>query len=357
MVPVHLFMSCFITDVPIQAANYYGDEVAPPDKLSQLLTTIHSMRNLTFKSSFFFIELDEGFNQGANLVSSGVRTWFPHHQQFRSKRLYTFESWRLALNEIEDEGWVLLMNNHDHPFIHQNTLEWERFLDELDSSPANFAHVSHWPEVLGWRRMTLNKSFSRGVRLGFYDTETIGTVLVRSSYLKSLFQRDFTGGLPFVRPDNPFGPNLEFERQFIPVPRVEFFRHLDGYGHVGIDLPMASALRNEVICGTDSWAIRPWLYTADCLSDPKDLVAVPDFYTVNHKRSETTMNQLVGLLYLATAHRVRFKIFANLVKDVPGRPLRKFGAIIRILAFNNFWRSLRKPFEFKNLIKFLKGQG
>lgn len=355
MVPVHLLMSCFITDVPIQGPAYYGAADSQPDKLAQLLTTVHSLRELRFESSSIYLELDEGFEARATLVGQAVSRWMPDKAYYSKKRLSQFSQWQSALGRIEDSGWILLMNNHDHPFVSQYVAEWEAFLEELDNSDANFAYVSHWPEAMGWRRLKVSKWATSGLALGFFDSETIGTVLVRTAYLKSLFERDFTEGKPFVRPDNPFGPNLTFERQFIPVPKVEFFRHLDGYGHVGLNLRMASTLRNQVVLSGMKWAIDPWRYASDLDDENADLVSSVRHYSAPGVGSNALeLMSLTGLLYLATSSRVRFRVLANLVASSQGSLLTKFVACVRMLSFEHFWQSLLAPYRWTNLVSLTK---
>lgn len=350
MVPVHLLMSCFITDVPIQSTDYYGTPSSQPDKLAQLLTTIHSLRELRFQSSSVYVELDQGFEGQYSHVDRAVSTWLPESTYYSKSRLAQFGEWQAALGRLEDSGWILLMNNHDHPFVSEYVDEWEAFLEELDSSTVNLAHISHWPEVMGWRRMKVNQDVQSGLSLGFIDDETIGTVLVRTAFLKHLFETDFTEGKRFVRPDNPFGPNLKFEKQFIPVPKVEFFRHLDGYGHVGLNLRMASALRNQIVISGGEWKLDPWRYAADVRDKRADLVASARYYATPKAGAKTDdLNVLTGSLYMAVGSRVRFKLLANLVSSARVSALTKLVACARLLTFKHFWVSLVAPYRLKNV--------
>jgi hypothetical protein len=110
------------------------------------------------------------------------------------------------------------MKNHDHALVCRQISEWNGFLRIIDETELEIAHVSHWPESLGWNFIQKNLSQSKSLDLGFFNSNAIGTVLIARNMLRGPFVSDFTDGKPFVRPDNPFGPWLKFDNGCTPVP-------------------------------------------------------------------------------------------------------------------------------------------
>ena len=62
-----------------------------------------------------------------------------------------------------------------------------------------------------------------------------GPIVLRSEQFQKFWKQDFTGGQSFAGLENALGKSLRLRRAFYVVPRRELFRHLDSYGHIGIN--------------------------------------------------------------------------------------------------------------------------
>jgi hypothetical protein len=345
MASVHLLYSCFITNAPIQAPNYYELE-HQPDKVQQLLTSLFTLKRLKFESIAIHISLDAPYTKFQGLVDALVSEWFPS-ARYSSSRLGNYGDWVEELEQIgQDCTWTLLINNHDHAFVCAETSEWDGFVDLLDQTDTDIAHISHWPEAVGWAALKRRKNRPPGADLGFTDSRTIGTVLLKTRILTDAFSSDFTHGFPFVRPDNPFGPPLTFSERFIPVPYTEFFRHLDGYGHVGLNSRFASQLRDVFEASPYGVNLRPWIACDLGEQVEGDLLGLPVFYsqrTAVPGNSKDLSRKLENLLYLATAYRVRWNVLFALMSAAGTTRKLKIASFLSMMCKSQFWCSLAAP--------------
>jgi len=86
--------------------------------------------------------------------------------------------------------------------------------------------------------------------MGAYSTievgYALGTTLVRGDFFKSWWTSEkFERHELVVRPDNPLGKSVRFTPTQMLIPPTEQMRHMDGYSHIGLFLPLAP-LRNYV---------------------------------------------------------------------------------------------------------------
>lgn len=296
------------------------------------------MSNLGFSQKTIGISLDgpyaeygEFFQRELEKNYSGA-TYLPG-------RLSDFASWKKAVMALTGD-WTLLACNHDHAFV-SKVQEWQGFLTLLDASPYNLAHISHWTEALGWHSLEWKSSEAVGLELGFQASETIGTALFRTTFLQECFAHDFTDGAKFVRPDNPFGPHMTFRQSRVVVPQTEFFRHLDGYGHVGLDASFASALRPQWRIGERGLEQHPWKIAKDP-SQPGDLLSLGDVYTLGDSSPKWTENQVRNLSYLATRYRVRLSTLLPLLRALSSWP-KTLRALTNCFSDPVFWKSAFAP--------------
>lgn len=335
---IHLLMTCLLTDHRIQPTGYY--QVEESDKLEQVLSTLESLRSIEFSSSEIRITMDAPYEQHRELLRECVQEWHPRANVSES-RLETFLDWSEAVARIpSDVDWVLLMANHDHVFVNRDAKGFHRYLESLlEEGISEIAHVSHWTEALGWRVLKFEGSRPPGLGLCFQSESTIGTVAVRLSEFRSWFEVDFTEGSKFVRPDNPFGPSVQVRNEKQALPMEEFFRHLDGYGHVGLDATYASTLRPKVFLTKGIPVIKDYVFGNPGEPDV-DLLVTPSFYS-DMKVDEP--HSLSNLLFLATAYRVRLKILYGLLLAAKGSPVSICLAVASIGFSRGFWCSLSAP--------------
>jgi len=347
MPSLSLLLTAFLTDSRIQPADYYG-ELPASNTVDQLSTTIHSLTALDFSQTFFFIDSDTGYKEYDRAIEDFTLRRFPQGE-FSNHRLDEFQQWHSAIGQLQSD-WTLLASNHDHPFIGSSE-DWRNFLDLMDSSELDIAQISHWTESLGWRSLRWDQSMAEGLEMGFYATEMIGTILVRTSFLRSLFAQDFTNGTKFVRPDNPFGPSISFDRSFIVLPRTEFFRHLDGYGHVGLTANFSSYLRPEVSLSPNGSVQRTEWIRVSNEREEGDLLSMGPAYGQGTKGEKWTLPELQNLAYLATRYRLRFRVLFKLLQALSDKRMA-LKTISARFSDKTIWKAALAPIilPFSNFI-------
>lgn len=339
-------MTCFITDSRIQPNGYY--QVEEVDKFGQVLSTLNSLRKINFSSSEIRIALDYPYAGHHKILSSAAKDWHPNADYF-STRLEDFEGWQAAIGRIpSDTDWVLLMANHDHVFVQPDSVQFLNYLELVGAEGvSSVAHISHWTEALGWRALRIGRGRPEGLGLWFSSSETIGTVAVQLSELKGWFAEDFTMGEKFVRPDNPFGPSVTVSNPNQSLPMVEFFRHLDGYGHIGLTALHASQLPSNTSLNQGNLVTRDYV-SGNLGQEAVDLLETPRFYVSRHLDS---LDEIRNLIYLATAFRVRCNVITYLLGATQASTTVKATAILRAIRHPQFWKSLVGP-----IVTYLKGR-
>jgi hypothetical protein len=341
MIPVHFLFSVYITDKRLTPVGYYK-ETGPTNKLDQLVTSLTTISKLTPYSADIRIKLDDSYKAQAPSIETLVHNLYSEKLSYSQHRLEKFNDWQAAISLIPSETeWILLSNNHDHAYINESVNEWHDFIEILTESDYQIAHISHWTEALGWSRIRVGHLSYIGRHLYYNDSTTIGTILIRKTFFQNCFNSDFTLGSLFVRPDNPFGPTLRFKQTQVLIPDTEFFRHLDGYGHVGLVDTYSSSLRSssEFIQGRN--LVFPWSYGLDPFETKKtDLLRLPRVYS--DARNE---NNSCGpnLLYLSTRYRFRFRVVVYFIRKYRLLSRANIMLTLRILTLPATLMSLIRP--------------
>lgn len=128
------------------------------------------------------------------------------------------------------------MANDDHAYVHTDSMPFIDFCTEvLELSKKNqgraLGDLTHFPGPI--RTLSLYSTF--GAKKGetkrsFIVTSIHGTCVITPNLFYEWWRKDFTHGNRIPRPDNPFGPSVEFAPANVLVPSVEIHRHLDGTG-------------------------------------------------------------------------------------------------------------------------------
>ena len=243
---IHMLFTSIITDSSLTNAAYYNLEKFNDKKINQLLTTLCSLKAVPFDSVDFYLAYDENNRAYKPRVNEVISNYFADRTyKVYDYRLETFEHWKTANDRIPSQCTsILLMSNLDHAFIAESTDEFIRFVEALELEDANsIGSITHWPEyatTIGMRRCNTAKTPFLSYN---WTTKPIGTCIVSKKFFETWWTRDFTEGKRIVRPDNPFGPSVKFDWAKNFVPQVELFRHLDGYGHLGIKSKYSAPLR------------------------------------------------------------------------------------------------------------------
>lgn len=315
MVPVHLLVSVFITNKSLQGIVKPISYSSSSSRLDEFLTTMHSMSQLGFESCDFYLEFDEIYKEYSPLVLRWLKEIYPS-ARFYSHRLSTFIEWQQAEKNIPKHNkLILLQTNFDHPYIAEIPECFFQFCGQIDAlSNRAIGNITHWPEAISslmnpWRKH--NNNYVRGSVYIDECEEVIGTCLVTRQLFNEWWTNDFTNGAKIIRPDNPFGPGVRFLTAQSVTPKIELFRHMDGYGNVFIKSPWAQGIRpccifkNGDIIHTD-WTRGTPKSKSKNLTELIDLPKVPfNSYTAN----KTTVTNLI---LIAGSHRIDFRILKNL---------------------------------------------
>lgn len=302
---IHLLMSVYLTDTPLSEPGFYGRNLSPSqNKVDQFLSTIHSLSKLNFSTAEVYFDMDSRYANKIDLICKQIREHIPN-AKIHTSRLEYFSDWhKISLNLPDDTDVVLLKNNHDHVFTQTDPSLFYQFINDLNKFGKEYVgEISHWPESIG--NLREGKWHKIGDKNYYFVTEatnTIGTCIVRPDFFKSWWTKDFTNGSKIVRPDNPFGPWVEFQPVKRFVPTSEFFRHMDGYGHAKVNAPIAAPLRACCTISGNSVNHNDWVRGSffHCRKKPE----LPIGPSLNQKNSGTV---LIDLALLCSAYKVNFK--------------------------------------------------
>ena len=326
---VHLIVTVFLTDLGLMPIGFYGDNVSPSqNKVNQFLSSMHTLSGISISSSEFHVAFSDEYKEQVNLVNARIRLLFPN-SELSNNRFESFNEWEDSTRKIPiDAEFILLFSNHDHVYLGDGPRNFDLFVNNLRiQKDCKMGLITHWPEVIGSPSISLRKKRGQSCLIDWKDF-AIGTVLIKKDFYLDWWANDFTSGARIVRPDNPFGPSVTFRPVPVLVPRVELFRHLDGYGHVGVRADIAAPLKT--CCGVldgqivhEDWSRGNFLasnQTYDLPIQPQDtrnvticeiqnLVLLSNSYRISLKNSY--------LLLLSYSHRLSL-LFPYLIFKMVG---------------------------------------
>lgn len=233
-----LLVSVFVTNKALSSPGNLGHSRtgSPIERLEIFLTSLRSWSNLQIKKSYFFIELDEEFIQYRDLVAAEIESGFAD-PIVKWERLLYFKDWFEVSSMItKNADLIVLMANDDHAYIHTDPAPFLEFCGEvLDVARKHdqraLGDLTQLPGPI--RRLAHYSPFSseEGYSRRSFEVTTIhGCCLVTPKLFAEWWVKDFTEGKRIPRPDNPFGPSVEFTPAEVLVPSVEIMRHMDGIG-------------------------------------------------------------------------------------------------------------------------------
>jgi hypothetical protein len=234
-----LLVSVFITNKALSAPANLGHSRtgSPLERLEIFLTSLRSWAELDLKNPHFFIELDDNFVEYQSVIASLIESKF-ENPVIRWSRLLHFEDWALISSALVKQGadLITLIANDDHVYVHTDSQPFENFCSEvLELSRADdgrgLGDLTHFPGPI--RTLSLHSNFdqeSGATKRALKVTTIHGCCLVTPILFAEWWSFDFTEGKRIPRPDNPFGPSVQFAPADVLVPRVEIFRHIDGIG-------------------------------------------------------------------------------------------------------------------------------
>jgi hypothetical protein len=234
-----LLVSVFITNKSLTQVDDLGPSRtgSPVERLEIFLSALQSWSKLELINPFFFIELDDDFTDYRELVASEIVGNFVN-PIVEWKRLLYFNDWAEISKVLTNKnvGLITLITNDDHAYVHTDSQPFQDFskevasLSELNGGRA-IGDLTHFPGAI--RSLSLYSSFhpNKGGVARSHKVKTIhGCCLVTPKLFAEWWAEDFTDGKRIPRPDNPFGPSVEFVPAIVLIPPVEILRHFDGYG-------------------------------------------------------------------------------------------------------------------------------
>jgi len=234
-----LLVSVFITNKSLNPPEDLGHSRTRSsfERLEIFLTSLRSWSKLEPSNSYFFIELDSDFLEYQDLVASEIESNFID-PVVSWNRLLHFDDWSAISSIImkQNPDLITLMANDDHSYVHTDSLPFLDFCAEiLELSKKNqgraLGDLTHFPGPI--RILALHSTFhaKKGdSKRSFMVTTIHGTCVVTPQLFAEWWEKDFTKGKRIPRPDNPFGPSVEFAPVNVLIPSVEMHRHLDGIG-------------------------------------------------------------------------------------------------------------------------------
>ena len=310
-------MSVFITNKSLNGIIKFENNGNV--RLNQFLTTVHSMSKLNLSSQDFYLEFDQDFEYSKGRIVNWIQNLYPH-ANIHNYRLSTFEQWQAAARSIsKDNHLILLQTNFDHPYICECPCFFNSFAESLINFNCNYVgSISHWPEDIARLQFGfVPESKSNIANQIFFQSvcnTTIGTSLISTQLFLDWWKIDFTKGSKIIRPDNPFGPSVTFATVPFLIPKVELFRHMEGYLHVGIKSPWAREFfecckieHNQI--SHDDWT-RVNSFNNPRKSRGKNLPAYP----VHRENPIVNFSvDVLNLLMVANSHRFNWRVSKMLI--------------------------------------------
>ena len=344
---LHLLFSVILTNKSLPGGLSYGKNLNQiQNKVDQFLCVIHSISKIDFYSIDFYLQFDSEYINVKHAVYSRIYKLFPT-AVIHNNRLETFQTWKDAFSRISNKvDFILLKTNHDHAFVHESYEDFAYFLEDLQSlGPRSLGAISHWPEMIGQHGLRPVPS-NRPNLVNFLQVTnwTIGTCLVSRELFKEWWQHDFTDGDRVTRPDNPFGASVNFDSTPMLIPPREFFRHLDGYGHVNVKSRLAAPVRP--CCQIDKGELfhNEWKRGKYYFAFSKfDLSIMPSC-------KDERVLPFLNLALLASAHTLNIRNLFQILRHKNGGPSH-MKHLILLFVFINIDFLKKMP---KGLFRYLK---
>ncbi len=350
---IHLLMSVYITDESLYDKSFYNYQVSTTqNKAEQFLTIIDSLKTIEFSTAEIHYDVSIEYQKWIEIINDQIKLCIPNATIY-PKRLEYFRDWQKVSNIIPSKTeTILLKTNHDHAFLHDDPCLFYKFIRDINVLDQNYiGEISHWPEAIGSSRF--GKWIKNQDQSDYYlitkTKNTIGTCLVNPEFFKSWWNQDFTGGSRIVRPDNPFGPSVYFESVKKIIPNCEFFRHMDGYGHLKIYAPIASPVRSKFYFFENKIHALDWSKGNFLLTKKRyDLPTEPKLNDVN------SLKILINLALLSATHRFSVKNlwFVNIGFQFRFNKYVRFSALLVCFINRYFFVKLLKQLARIDAIEF-----
>jgi len=233
-----LIFNTFITEQRARVNRY--------PRMNIFKYVVYSYRNIIFKRIYFFIKLDDNYeNQRDNILN------FIHHTfsyldksniYIEFDRLCIQHQWNPLIPKLYEEFGgnepIMFLNNDDHVFIDYDTKLLEEGLAILANEPSHHKsiYISHWPELikLSGKYNTHNRcSNFIGFKLSLLDSVQIFNLqFLHYILVEYIWKNNYHPRIDNILNELTNTPSQDnVLSQTIYIPLKELFRKFDGYGH------------------------------------------------------------------------------------------------------------------------------
>lgn len=236
---IHLLINVLIT--PVGLNKFKIDKVKGDSdtfRIDRFLTACSTLKETHWETVQVYLSLDPSWKHLEPQIHLALLKLFPN-AQLLGERLESRSAWERATLNYSSDDIVLLQANDDHALVCQDPNYFDSFIQNfLSDNTLLIAGITHFPEMQAIVKGV--DSFTNGdKRLVGEIHYAIGTQLVKASFFKSWWDLGkIKEETVIFRPDNPFGESVVFPSIEILIPQIELFRHMDGYGHIGMHRPL-----------------------------------------------------------------------------------------------------------------------
>ena len=242
----HLLINVFVT--PVGLNKFRIDKVMDSSstfRIDRFLTACSTFNSIPWKSVAIYLKLDPSWSHLQSDVNRALMRIFPT-ASIHNHRIESRSEWEMVSQKYPDEDSIFLQANDDHAVVCQDPEYLKEFIQTFcQESYFEMAALTHFPEMQTLISKKINSRFSpHSPLLSGKIHYAIGTQLIKSSFFKQWWLKGKIQDETYIfRPDNPFGESVIFNPIEMLIPQKELFRHMDGYGHIGMHRPLGP-LRN-----------------------------------------------------------------------------------------------------------------
>jgi hypothetical protein len=237
-----LIFNAFITEKRARVNRY--------PRMDIFKYVLYSYRNIVFKRIYFFIKLDDNYEEQKKHLLHFIHDNFSYLDKsniyVEFDRLCTQQQWNPLIPNLYKEFGanqpILFLNNDDHVFVDYDTKLLEEGLQTFASEPSihKSIYISHWPEVIKLSGK-YNTHQRHGNFIGFklslldsvqiFNLQFLHDILIDYKWKHNYHPRidDILNELTNI----PSQDNVL--SQIIYIPLKELFRKFDGYGHTHME--------------------------------------------------------------------------------------------------------------------------
>lgn len=246
----HLLISVYLSPTGLADNKYNIKQVYEPNdsffRLSRFMTSLITLKHIDFKTIKILFDVDNIWVNEIGAVLNAISSIFPD-ALVEPYRLLSISQWREVSRNYTNDDVIFLQTNDDHALVAQELSVLYEMASLMHKNMfAVLGSVTHQPEFFNLAASRGNSiNFLTENLLGIHTNYAVGTTLVRGDFFKSWWDGDWSESELIARPDNPLGKSVTFENSMMVVPNIEILRHMDGYGHISLQKPLAP-LRNLV---------------------------------------------------------------------------------------------------------------